>query len=121
MVHARPLNALQRAAHWASREPNLAATLLLALGALLVGLIATTQQWRRAEANASAPNSSEGLAENNAAISSQRLWESRRDAALRLMSEGKGFEALVPLIANIEEQEQAGKSEPPASSAARSA
>ncbi|MGA9343008.1 MAG: WD40 repeat domain-containing protein, partial [Rhodanobacteraceae bacterium] len=45
----------------------------------------------------------------NAAVSSQRLWDGRRDTALRLMREGNGFEALNPLIANIEEKQSASK------------
>ena len=94
MVRARPLNVAQRTGRWMHREPKLAATALLALGALVVGLAATTQQWRRAE--------------RNAAMSSERLRESRRDAALRLQADGKGFEALAPLLANIDEQEQSG-------------
>jgi len=95
-VHARPLHAPQRIARWARREPRLAATAILAFGALLIGLVATTQQWRRAE--------------SNAATASETLWESRRDAALRLQMDGKGFEALPGLLANIDEQERAGKS-----------
>ena len=51
-VKARPLNTPQRAWRWARREPKLAAATLLAFGALAIGLLATTQQWRRAEANA---------------------------------------------------------------------
>ena len=97
-VRARPLNGLQRTGRWARREPKLAATAMLAVAALLIGLVATTQQWRRAE--------------SNAATSNERLWESRRDAALRLQSDGKGFEALPGLIANIDEQEHAGKTAP---------
>ena len=101
-VRARPLNTAQRAIRWARREPRLAGTALLALAALLLGLSTTTQQWRRANANAM-------QSQANAATSSERLWESRRDAALRLQQDGKGFEALPPLLANIEEQERAGK------------
>jgi WD40 repeat protein len=97
-VLARPLHAPQRIARWARREPRLAATAVLAFGALLIGLVATTQQWRRAE--------------GNAATATERLWESRRDAALRLQMDGKGFEALPGLLANIHEQEHAGQSAP---------
>ncbi|MGH8121539.1 MAG: serine/threonine-protein kinase, partial [Rudaea sp.] len=101
-VSARPLNPPHRILRWAQREPKLAATALLALAALLTGLIATTQQWRRANANAK-------QSQTNAATSNERLWASRRDAALRLQQDGKGFEALTPLLANIDEQEHAGK------------
>ena len=111
-VKARPLNTLQRIARFGRREPKLAAMAILALAALLIGLLATTQQWRRAEAERHLAQEQKQLAETNAATSRQRLWEGRRDSALRLMQDGKGFEALSPLIANIEEQEQAGKSDP---------
>ncbi|HJP97781.1 MAG TPA: serine/threonine-protein kinase, partial [Rhodanobacteraceae bacterium] len=47
-VQARPLNAMQRVARWTRREPRLAATALLAFGILVIGLVATAQQWRRA-------------------------------------------------------------------------
>ena len=109
MVTARPLNALQRSARWAQREPKIVATALLALLALLIGLIATTAQWRRANANAQRAEAERALAIKNAAVSSERLWNGRRDAALRLMRDGNGFEALAPLIANIEEKQAAGK------------
>ena len=93
-VRARPLNAAQRFARWVQREPKVAITSALGLVILLGGLLATTQQWHRAE--------------SNAATASARLWESRRDAALRLERDGMGFKALPPLISNIEEQEHAG-------------
>jgi hypothetical protein len=51
-VRARPLNALQRVARWAAREPKLAGIAGFACVALLVGVVATTVQWRRAEGNA---------------------------------------------------------------------
>lgn len=94
-VSVRPLNALQRTARWARREPRLATTAALAIIALLIGVITTSLQWRRAETNATA--------------SIARLWESRREAALRLGQDGKGYEALPRLLQNIEEQEHAGK------------
>jgi WD40 repeat protein len=94
-VQARPLNPLQRTARFARREPRLAATLTLALLALLVGVIATTLQWRRAESNATTANA--------------RLWESRRMAALRQEMDGASFAALPGLTSNIQEQEDAGR------------
>jgi eukaryotic-like serine/threonine-protein kinase len=51
-VHARPLNVGQRLARWMRREPGLAALSAGCLAAILIGLAATTIQWRRAEANA---------------------------------------------------------------------
>jgi hypothetical protein len=96
-VSVRPLNLAQRLTRWARRDPKLALTAALAALTLVVGLVATTDQWQRAQANA--------------AISSARLWESRRDAALRLEQDGKGWEALPRLLANITEQERAGKHE----------
>jgi WD40 repeat protein len=107
-VRARPLNAARRAARWARREPTLAATAAVALLALLTGLVATTQQWRRADANAQRAGQQKQLAEQAAALSRDRLWAGRRDAALRLMQDGRGFDALVPLLANVEEREAAG-------------
>ncbi|HST28593.1 MAG TPA: WD40 repeat domain-containing serine/threonine protein kinase [Rudaea sp.] len=109
MVKARPLNTLQRSARWAQREPKIVATALFALLALLIGLIATTAQWRRANTNAQHAEAERALATNSAAISSERLWDGRRDAAIRLMRDGKGFDALAPLIANIGEKQAAGK------------
>ncbi|MGH8121170.1 MAG: protein kinase domain-containing protein, partial [Rudaea sp.] len=109
-VRARPLNAIQRTWRWARREPKFAVAAALALTALLAGLATTTAQWRRANANAQRAESERALATNNAAVSSQRLWDGRHDAALRLMRDGNGFEALTPLIANIEEKQAAGKS-----------
>lgn len=94
-VSVRPLNALQRTARWARREPRLATTAALAITALLVGVVATSMQWRRAEMNAT--------------ISSTRLWESRREAALRAEMDGKGYEAMPRLLQNIEEQQLAGR------------
>jgi WD40 repeat protein len=96
-VQARPLNPLQRAARFARREPRLAVVILLALLALLVGVVATTLQWRRAEHNATA--------------ASMRLWESRREAALRSSQDGKGFDALPQLLQNIDEEERTGNGE----------
>lgn len=97
-VQARPLNLLQRSARWARREPRLAATALSAFGILAVGLIATTQQWRRADANAR-------VAQTNAATASHRLWDSRNAESLRLMESGDGWKAAPLLLANLAEME----------------
>lgn len=101
-VRARPLNLLQRTGRWAQREPKLAATALLALGALLLGLVATTQQWQRAEHNAE-------RAQANAATARTRLWDSRDEASLRFMDAGDGWKAAPLLLANIAEQEAQGE------------
>jgi WD40 repeat protein len=94
-VSVRPLNALQRLGRWARREPKLAAAASIAVFALLVGLAATSFEWRRAE--------------HSAGTSQNLLWQSRREAALRLEQDGKGIGALPQLLANITEQERAGK------------
>ncbi len=92
-VQARPLNGMQRVARWTRREPRLAASIACAVAVLVIGLVATTTQWRRAQ--------------NNAATSSRLLWESRLDSALRLQNDGHGFQALAPLLANISEKQLA--------------
>jgi WD40 repeat protein len=101
-VKARPLNALQRSTRWARREPKLAAAALIALTALFVGLTATTHQWRRAEQQRL-------RAESNAIVSNELSWKGQRESAMRLMNDGKGFEALALLAKNIEEQEKIGR------------
>ena len=108
MVKARPLNTLQRSARWARREPKIVGAVVLALLAMLAGLIATTSQWRRAEAQRHLAQEQTQLAQKNEATSNERLWESRRNDALRLQADGKAFEALPALIDNIEEQEKSG-------------
>lgn len=111
-VQARPLNTAQRMARWARREPRLAATLLLAIGALLGGLVATTSQWRRADANALRAADNAAHARASATQVSEQLWAGRRASALRLMRDGNGFAALAPLLDNIGEQEEAGRADP---------
>jgi WD40 repeat protein len=103
MVKARPLNALQRTDRWARREKKVANAALVAFIALILGLTATTQQWRRAEQQ-------RVRAEDNAITSHRLSWRSGRESALRLQKDGKGFEALPLLVANIEEQEKLGGS-----------
>ena len=109
MVKARPLNTLQRSARWAQREPKIVTAVLFALFALMIGLATTTAQWRRANTNAQHAETQRELATKTAAESSERLWDGRRDAALRQMRDGQGFAALPPLVANIEEKQAAGK------------
>jgi WD40 repeat protein len=109
-VKARPLNLPQRVGRFCRREPRIAAMALLVLAALLIGLLATTQQWRRAEAQRHLAQEQTLLAQENAATSNARLWESRRNTALRLQADAKAFDALPALIANIDEQEKVGLS-----------
>lgn len=93
-VQARPLSALQRVVRWARREPKLALASAAAVAALLAGLVATTQQWQRAEAHAR--------------TASERLWAGRREAALRLEEQGEGWLALPQLLDNVREQATSG-------------
>lgn len=94
-VSVRRLNAMQRLGRWAQREPRVAAALVAAILALGIGLAATSLQWRRAETSADTSRS--------------LLWQGRRQAALRLEQDGKGFEALPQLLINLSEEEHAGK------------
>jgi len=93
-VKARPLNVVQRASRWARREPRLAFTALLALVALLGGLVASTQQRMRAESNAQLAN--------------DRLWQTRLDHAASELLDDHPFAALPGLAANISEREALG-------------
>ncbi|MBS0192900.1 MAG: protein kinase [Proteobacteria bacterium] len=93
-VSVRRLNMPQRVARWAKRDPRLAWALAVSLLTLIVGLLATSFQWQRAETSA---KTSRGL-----------LWDSRREAALSLERGGDGFAALSKLLANLVEEEHAG-------------
>lgn len=92
-VLARPLGAGGRMVRLARREPVLTGLAALLVSSLVLGIGATALQWRRAE--------------NNAAASSALLWDSRRSEALRLERDGRGFDALPRLLANVREQERA--------------
>jgi serine/threonine protein kinase/WD40 repeat protein len=96
-VSVRQPPTLERLRRSMRREPRVAAALGAFVLALVVGLVASTQQWRRAEDNAS---TSRGL-----------LWEGRRTAALRLQQDGKAHQALPLLIDNLREAEAAGNLE----------
>lgn len=93
-VQARPLNAVQRLGRWAKREPKLATTVACALLALIVGLVATTWQWRRADTSADAARDS--------------LWATRAQTAQQALAAGDGFRGLRQLVANLVEMEAAG-------------
>jgi WD40 repeat protein len=90
----RPLSFAARTARWMRREPLAAVASVFALVALVTGLLATTQQWRRAE--------------GSAAQARRMLWDGRREAALRLQADGHGFEAVPRLLDNLREQEALG-------------
>ena len=98
-VQARPLNYPQELLRWSRRQPVIAVLGLLFIVSLIIGIIGVTTQWHRAE--------------HNASISNERLWDSRNAAARQLQREGRGFESLAPLIANIEEQEKANRTAEP--------
>ena len=96
-VHARPLNALQRVARWAKREPKLAGSAVFACMALLVGVVATTVQWRRAEGNA---------LQAGRALGAQRALALQQAHAM-----GRDFDALPALAANLRDGETASDTE----------
>ncbi len=100
-VSVRPLTSILKMGRWARREPWLAATASIAILALIIGMAATSLQWLRAERNAV-------VAQTNATEASSRLWESRRETALRLEQNGEGYQAMRQLLTNIEEQESSG-------------
>ena len=100
-VSARPLSAPQRVLRWAKREPKLALTAATALAALIIGMAATTQQWRRADSNAQSAAAS-------ATLANQRLWQARIDQAAVAVSNGHSYDALPGLAANIKEREAQG-------------
>ena len=93
-VQARPLNPAQRAVRWARREPAIAAASGLAALALLAGMAATTHQWRRAEASAAAAR--------------QQTWQTRGEAAWRLLASGREIDAAPLLVENLREREAHG-------------
>lgn len=93
-VRARPLTVPQRIVRWARREPRLATAACMALLALVAGIVATSLQWWRAEANATAAR--------------EQTWATRGDAAWRLVRDGRPFDAVPPLLANLHEREAHG-------------
>lgn len=94
-VSVRPLHLWQRCARWMRRDPRLAAAGALAAVALVAGIATTTLQWQRAE--------------SNAAAASARLWEGRREGALRAAADGHGLDAMHQLLQNIQEEESGGR------------
>jgi WD40 repeat protein len=96
-ISVRTPGAPERARRWARREPRFAAAVAAVGLVLTVGLVSTGQQWWRAE--------------GSAAHARSLLWEGRREAALRLQQDGRGFEAQSRLLDNLREQEAAGASD----------
>jgi WD40 repeat protein len=93
-VSVRPLNFWQRTQRWARREPRVAIAAAFALSALVLGLAATSLQWRRADASAAAAQAG--------------LWSVRGQAAQAALGENDGFRALRSLVANLTEMEATG-------------
>ncbi len=93
-VKARPLNRPQKLVRLVRREPRLSALVSLFVASLLVGLLATTAQWNRADANA--------------ADARQSLWSERAQAAESALDDGNGFHGLHALVNNLKEMEAAG-------------
>jgi hypothetical protein len=87
----------ERLRRWALRDPKLAIAASAMLATLVVGVVTSSLQWRRAE--------------SNAAASRELLWEGRREAALRLERDGQGRAAMAQLLANIDEGERHGADE----------
>jgi WD40 repeat protein len=87
----------ERLRRWIRREPRLAAAVLGVALVLAGGLLATAQQWRRAESIGEAQR--------------QLIWEGRREAALRAQQDGQGLEAFARLLENVREQEATGQVE----------
>ncbi|MBS0430898.1 MAG: protein kinase [Proteobacteria bacterium] len=96
-VQARPLNAAQRFSRWSRREPKVAVSLACAILVLVIGLIATTTQLRRADASADAAR--------------ENLWAVRAQTAQQALAQGDGFHSLRPLIASLTEMEAAGRTD----------
>ncbi|MBX3726748.1 MAG: protein kinase [Xanthomonadales bacterium] len=94
-VQARPLARWQRGLRLVRREPRLSALAGLLLASLLTGLIATTLQWNRADANAEQAR--------------QHLWGTRAQAAESALAEGDGFRGLRAMVENLLEMEAAGR------------
>ncbi|MBO9717730.1 MAG: protein kinase, partial [Pseudoxanthomonas sp.] len=93
-VSVRPLSAPQRLLRWTRREPKLAISASAAALALLTGILATSLQWWRAEANAVAAR--------------EQTWAARADAAWRLVRDGHPYDATPALLANLRERESHG-------------
>lgn len=96
-VSVRVAGGGERVARWARREPRTAALAAGLALVLLLGFVITLGLWQRAEA-------SRTLAERT-------LLEARRQSALAAQLAGDPVAALPPLVQNIAEAEQSGKSD----------
>src|SRR6185437_12418154 len=67
----------------------------------VVGLVATTYQWRHARKNAV-------LTQNNADLAQRTLWKSRSDVAQRQMQQDDAYPALANVLANLRDMEAHG-------------
>ncbi len=104
-VGVRPLGRVERLRRWARREPRLALAVAAAFASLLLGVLATGTQWRRAEGHLASAVASAALAQRS-------LWAARTQSAETAMAAGDGFAALRPLVDNLVEMEAAGATGP---------
>ncbi len=93
-VSVRRLNRWQRGLRWMRREPRMALAVGLASTALMVGIVATSVQWQRAE--------------RSAADARRQTWTTRADAAWRMVQEGRNFDAARLVLDNLREREANG-------------
>lgn len=94
-VRARPLERWERAARLVRREPRLSALVAMIVVSLIGGLLATTRQWDRAEANATR--------------ALEQLWANRTQAAEQALEAGDGFRGLRAMVDNLVEMEAGGR------------
>lgn len=92
-IRARPLNGMQRLTRWCQREPRLAALSAAVVLALLVGFIATSWQWSKAEDRARAESAAKRAAsesERKLGVELERFyldrWHSAGDEGIALES-----------------------------------
>ena len=107
-VSVRPGHAVGNAWRWAKREPRTALASALAFAALAGGLVATTQQWRRAQHAAEQASRYAGEARASESRAQHTLWAHRVDVAWQRYSARDPLAALPELVANLGEQEAAG-------------